>query len=121
MNMQQQLDNCKLALKLWLERVKPEQVIKGLALYRCGTQACFGGHLATWPEFQAMGVAESEEEGAPELWLSPYCYRGQMVAGALFDTEGLFSTRGREEEGTDYEVVVQRLKVQIYRLERALR
>jgi len=112
----QQLDNCKLALKLWLERVKPEQVVEGLRHYRCGTQACFGGHLATWPEFQVMGVAESEE-GVP--WLG-HRYRGQEVAGVLFGTEGLFSTRGRDEKGTDYEVVAQRLKVQIYRLERAL-
>ena len=119
MSPKQHLTNCQLALRLW-EATPPEQVVEGLRHYSCGTQACFGGHLATWPEFQAMGV-EASEEGAPVLWFGDYRYRGQMVAGALFGTEGLFRTRFWQEEGADYEVVVQRLKVQIYRLERALR
>jgi hypothetical protein len=52
------LENSRLALRLWRERVKPDNVVGGLRrwLGECGCHACFGGHLATWPEFQAMGV-----------------------------------------------------------------
>jgi len=50
------LSNSQLALRLWQERVKPAEVIESLGAWHCGTQACFGGHLVTWPEFQAMGV-----------------------------------------------------------------
>ena len=97
-------ENCELALRLWKERVKPEQVVEGLRHYRCGTQACFGGHLATWPEFQAMGVTAYDSVPG---------YRGRMgfnVAYELFGVRHLFCFRDAYEEGTDHEVVVRRLE-----------
>ena len=49
------IENTLLAAWLWSE-VPPACVIEGLHDWRCGTQACFGGHLAHWPEFKAKGV-----------------------------------------------------------------
>lgn len=112
--MQQQLGNTELARKLWLERVKPEQV--KLDRWSCGTQACFGGHLATWPEFQAMGV-RTDCYGAPRMGdLSPL-----DVAEALFGDLSLFGGQGfAEMRLTHYETVVKRLEVQAANLRRKL-
>ena len=112
--MQQQLDNTELALRLWLERVTPEQV--NLERWTCGTQACFGGHLATWPEFQALGV-RADCYGAPRLGdLQPL-----NVAQVLFGDCSLFCVQGfNETRLTDYEKVVRRLEVQAAYLRRML-
>ena len=125
-------ENCELALRLWKERVKPEQVVEGLRHYRCGTQACFGGHLATWPEFQAMGV-RCRVEGSPAI-----TGLGSTlgVSAHLFGTPYLFVARQVDEEHGDYtqyrypgaplddpeasdhEVITLRLKAQIRKLEK---
>jgi hypothetical protein len=89
--------NTELALRLWRERVKPEHVIEDLHWWRdykpgCGTQACFGGWLVTWPEFQAMGVRE-DRWGVPSIGgRSPIS--GGELSFELFGTSSLFSVRG---------------------------
>ena len=103
------LHNTRLALALWKERVKPAQVVPDLRAWACGTQACFGGHLATWPEFRAMGV-RADCYGAPVLHGESL----SQVPWELFGNYGLFYSREDwEREGTDYEVVVKRLETHI--------
>ena len=131
MSPKQHLTNCQLALRLW-EATPPESVAPGLRHYRCGTQACFGGHLATWPEFQAMGVSR-RVEGSPAItdigWSA-------NVSAHLFGTPYLFVARQVDEEHGDYtqyrypgaplddpeasdhEVITLRLKAQIRKLEK---
>lgn len=110
---EQQLANCKLALDIWKTRVDPESVV--LHSWTCGSHACFGGHLATWPEFQAMGVKRSEYSGAPRI------DGVHFEDDYLFGDNRMFDSRDREEEKEqgiedllDYDMV-------IYRLERRIR
>ena len=49
------LSNLLIARERWV-RVPVDEVIPGLCQWRCGTLACFGGHLCTWPEFIAQGI-----------------------------------------------------------------
>lgn len=103
--------NTKLAWALWMVRVTPEQVTPYLASWTCGTHACFGGHLATWPEFQAMGVLSPSEP----FWKS----RLASEDTRLFGDARLFNAR-RAEGGrsvSDHEVVVNRLRKNLALLE----
>lgn len=56
-------ENLHLARRLWIERVKPNSVYLDNWNTSCGTKACFGGWLATWPEFCLLGVANQSIEG----------------------------------------------------------
>ena len=128
------LENCKLALQLWQERVTPEMVnLDTWSSYGrdCGTQACFGGWLATWPEFQAMGITQcpantdnGNYRGEP-LWFAKDLTFGIEVGKELFGTS-LFAGRvyichdddtAEDPELSDYELVVDRLEKQIALLE----
>lgn len=133
---QEQLDNCLLALNLWLTKVKPDQVVENLTAYTqktdCGTLHCFGGWIAEWPEFQALGVFTDDYSvqlsirGAEDVV-------GLLASSALFGTEKLFGGRGfcnlevpkvgdskayyyrdSDHRGlADWDLVVYRLKAQI--------
>lgn len=107
----EQIVNCLLALSLWAE-VPPECV--NLGSWRCGTHACFGGHLATWPEFQAVGVMATEE-GAPTENRLPF--DSSNVAHCLFGDWNLFYAKGHYpidlSSDTHHETIVRRLEQQI--------
>ena len=49
------LSNLLIARARWV-KVPVEEVVPGLAGWRCGTQGCFGWHVCTWPEFIAQGA-----------------------------------------------------------------
>ena len=89
------LENLKLAKRKWQE-VQPRHVTPGLMFWRwetdCGTLACFGGHLATWPEFQAMGVKVSDAGGRPayDSLTEDLHLEGLDVADHLFGDRELF-------------------------------
>lgn len=137
-----QISNLRLALELWA-KVPPEHVLPRLAWWRgepstheedgyeeitdirkrtaaglgCGTLACFGGHLAQWPEFQALGVQTDYWYGAPTTAAGD---SAPSVALALFGDEKLFNKRAghpadfsdtlaRESIVTDHQLVANRL------------
>lgn len=123
---QQQLENCKLALRLWKERVKPEQVTKGLNSWTCGTQACFGGWLATWPEFRALGIVP-DGQGAPIATEYETTLASGSLSRILFGDRGMLFPCGlgpagvaEENAASAYEAVVLRLEVRIAALERRI-
>lgn len=114
----EQLENCLLALSLWSE-VKPRSV--SLDVWKCGTLACFGGHLATWPEFQAKGVF-ADSDHAPALTCRSYIMNWD-IAKHLFGNDEMFSARGFcgddlycPDRASDHTIVVNRLQTQIARL-----
>jgi hypothetical protein len=126
---EQKLANIDLATRLWKERVKPEQVVQYLHTWACGTQACFGGHLATWPEFREMGVRTLKEIGVTcsNSWASAPCmeygrFEGVEVAAILFGDPTLFDARGAcrfddERAGvSDHGLVLGRLEAARTRL-----
>lgn len=103
---EQQLANIDLAERLWRERVKPEQIVPRLVYWgnNCGTVACFGGHVATWPEFNEQGVWPAGHffvylygAGAWKPMLAPDTgvWGGLGIAGYLFGDSDLFIWRGR--------------------------
>jgi hypothetical protein len=59
------MDNLLFAREWW-KAIPPEQVVPALAMWRCGTQACFGGWVAQCPYFQAQGV-HADSNGMPEI------------------------------------------------------
>jgi hypothetical protein len=113
----QQMRNTLLALTNWHD-VKPASV--NLEHWRCGTHACFGGHLARWPEFKKLGVRRQGPSGAPYMRDDP----NANVANYLFGDRQLFYVRGsygddrdsfkRDADGnyeiSDYQLVVNRLE-----------
>lgn len=137
--------NIKLALIKWLE-VPPEKVVRDLRKWRgpphdCGAAACFGGHLTTWPEFQAMGVKTSHTSYAPWLGdgltqpgalVEQQLLYGVEVAEHLFGFGGLFEGRYGGSDTTvmdltifdiagtdkisDHELVRRRLVLALYAL-----
>ena len=136
------LANAELALKIWTDpdRVKRDHVdlddwLNGAAQSdpnSCGTLACFGGHLATWPEFNALGVGRGVE-GAP-IFQEPGTVTfsfGRRVAYSLFGDSSLFAVRLDGEEGnlshaeldgmSDHEVVTYRLQRHIAWLKEEMR
>lgn len=104
----EQLANCRLALEKW--QTVPEEKAR-LDLWQCGTYACFGGYVTSWPEFRAKGVT-AHGSGMPMMFGKD----GFDVAQILFGTGSLFYARGEGEEGSDHEVVVERLEAQIKKL-----
>lgn len=114
--------NCLLALMRW-DEVPPRAVVPSLGMWTCGTQACFGGHLATWPEFWEMGVRPSKVDfegfgiGEPTAW----GLRCHDVARRLFGSSDMFMAQGMcdHDDGTGrtaHAVVVNRLESQIVEL-----
>jgi hypothetical protein len=65
MTRDQQIENLILAAWRWNE-VKPRQVVRELNNWRCGTQACFGGHLGKWSEFRRQGLCPTAG-GYPQM------------------------------------------------------
>lgn len=117
---EQQLFNCLLARHLWVKRVKPDSVVRRLHSWKCGTQACFGGHLATWPEFQEiMGVSVSAS-GAPVLNDVPTAQEDRWLFGRPHNDVDLFDPRAFNEQGSDWEVVLNRLDTRIEELRKVL-
>ncbi|WCD44248.1 hypothetical protein Lumi_109 [Xylophilus phage Lumi] len=134
------LSNCCLALKLWQERVKADQVFPNLRRWRCGTQACFGGWVATWPEFQALGVDtyETDDPGSNRSG-KPYMVDGSFfltdygLSQHLFGHRDMFCPSVEEDMDAmdpdlfeikpvgmhDYNVVLFRLETQILNLQEA--
>jgi hypothetical protein len=135
---EQQLANLKLALRLWQERANPDNVDLNDWCHfdgpdgACGSTACFGGHLATWPEFQAMGVIPDPESGAPRFADDPES-SSFTVSRVLFGNSSLFDPRHAFADGddawaqtsegdlvyTDYDLVQLRLQRRISQLELA--
>lgn len=119
----QQIVNCLLALSLWAE-IPPRAV--NLDKWTCGTQACFGGHLATWPEFQAMGVRprlkadDDHGAGAPVFDEQSGALESWRVAEHLFGERHIFYAKGffpsDNEIDTHHRTIVNRLERQIERL-----
>jgi hypothetical protein len=105
----EQICNVLLAAWLWAE-TPPELVVPGLNLWKCGTQACFGGHLTTWPEFQAMGVVNAGSE--PYMQGVSVFHDSLPLSDYLFGDLELFFGRMPLERtwGTDHEVVTRRLE-----------
>ncbi len=120
------IDNLQLAREKWLQ-VPPEEVIPGLLRWRsewradagpCGL-ACFGGHLAAWPEFQALGVYTGPG-GEPRM----FGWGARQVSKTLFGSAWLFVPRN-ECEGdididdmcTDHELVLRRIDKLIAQLQ----
>jgi hypothetical protein len=105
--------NCQLALRIWRERVDPVMVDEGLQHWRCGTTACFGGHLARWPEFRA--IPDSRElNGSPDI-----ATRGASVDFLLFGAD-LFSAMSdwEHESGIGaYATVAVRLEAAINQMD----
>lgn len=95
---EQQLANLNLAEHLWRSRVKPSDVVGGLRMWTCGTQACFGGHLATWPEFREMGVRLLGEAAENPMWCAAPAFDtetwGWSVGVILFGSHDIFDERG---------------------------
>lgn len=120
------LHNTELFLKLWKDRVRPEIVIKDLRDWRCGTQACAGGHLATWPEFKAIGGAVT---GLRAPFLQKELLDGVFVgtngvAEYLFRNRDLFSSVYFDEKYSDlndYDLVIKRFEEQIKYLENKIK
>ena len=107
----QQIANLELALKKWETEVEPGTVVRGLSAWKCGTLACFGGHLQTWPEFQAQGIKDGGYDG-PLMYGVPET----DIAAKLFGDRYVFAPRGGYEsdddhpDATDHEIVTHRLR-----------
>lgn len=108
-------ENLHLARRLWLERVDPATVDLENWQSDCGTFACFGGHLATWPEFQLMGVYPNIYE-APAIGYP--ATSGHGVALQLFGDADLFD-QDREYTKSHYEVILDRIDARLDFLESA--
>lgn len=108
--------NCLLALCNWHDTA-PESV--DLGNWVCGTFACFGGHLAKWAEFQAMGVSVSLFYSSPtirnfddeQVFLSPGEVSKHLFGSMLFMRRE--SDTPYKSVLSDYQIVVQRLENQI--------
>jgi hypothetical protein len=120
-----QIENCVLALHLWSE-VTPRRV--RLDTWHCGTHACFGGHLATWPEFRAQGVQRMNDDGEPIMHTKGgnTLWAGE-VSQRLFGSDDLFCMAnacradfGMPVRTSDHKLVVNRLEEQIERLTQRL-
>jgi hypothetical protein len=106
-----QIEMCLLALMHW-KKVKPSSV--NLEQWRCGTQACFGGHLATWESFKDMGVQAT-------IHGNPYhpnigMFRVHILSKYLFGNDAMFNVRTFDDgrrSASDYQVIVRRLERQI--------
>jgi hypothetical protein len=118
----QVVHNCNLAEKLWRERVQVDNVnlqqwvsTQALPPGHCGRIACFGGHLASWPEFMQISGAGTRSYGAPVV-IIPRDDGGPNseidAEELLFGNDWIFDTRNMSEDSDDepdYEIVLQRI------------
>lgn len=102
---EQIVHNCDLAEKLWYERVKPENV--NLNTWSCGTVACFGGHIAQWPEFLLLQFAHVQEH-VPEFLIPGIPY-SRSAGYEIFGNDWIFNGRSSCESDTDYSIVLARI------------
>jgi hypothetical protein len=128
----EQIENVLLAAVLW-HKVKPKSVDLGSWSYPtgCGTIACFGGWLVSWPEFAAKGVGRfaaftnpggscsfDGKPGSPCLESDGKLLVDWDVANYLFGDPNMFASRGANCDFsmpdyynlTDYQVVANRLE-----------
>lgn len=113
----QHLENTRIALVRW-KLIAPDEVVPGLHRWRCGTQACFGGHVMHMPEFAHLF---NQTSYTPEILETAEYEKMDCfdVDGYLFDSYELFNPTGEQDpEGlTDHEVVTNRLEQNAKRLE----
>lgn len=111
--LENKLEYSELALKKWRE-LDPKSVYPSLARWRstCGTQSCFGGHLATWPEFQALGILPDIKASFPCMLKKDGRLRyPQKIASLLFGNPRIFQIKDSSEYSlSDHEAIVQRLE-----------
>ncbi len=127
--LEQQLEHINMALDLWVQ-VNHSAVVPDLCYWRsesaeCGTQACFGGHLATWDYFRSLGVLTRAEMSFPETFGTQHDFapcaladRGYFlapddIAERLFGDKRLFGVRLIRDATismTDHEIVTDRLQ-----------
>lgn len=118
----QQLFNCLMARHIWVERVKPESVVEGLNAWTCGTHACFGGHLATWSEFQEIMEVFPGGSGEPRIGGIGIGITMTNPDDFLFGDARMFNPRGAHDsdyfhpEASDWEIVIHRLDHRINEL-----
>lgn len=74
-------DRIRLAIKV-MERVRDQQLPFNMNVWvkkaKCGTAACFAGHLALSPEFQALGLGLVEEKDEDDVVLKTPRYKGEI-------------------------------------------
>lgn len=121
MNKDQQIANLKYALEVMWPKVDPATVL--LTEWRCGTYACFGGHVAVDPYFKALGVWPGHV-GAPYMDLGPDQIGPERVGKRLFDDEDIFRSRffhpadpHRESGMPDHEIVRRRLEHALWKIQ----
>lgn len=115
---QLQRDNALYARYVMWPAVPAASVVSNLGQWTCWTQACFGGHVAKTPYFQAQGVTADDDE-APFM---DGCEDFMAVAKVLFGNPHVFNSRsyGPEEDfdaaaklkaldATDHDLVTLRL------------
>lgn len=117
------LRNLLIARRRW-EATPIKEVAPELGVFRseCRTLACFGGHVACWPEFQAQGVHPSEWLGAPQM-REPDGMQvlSWHVAGKLFGDCNLFSTADEAvTSALAHAEVLRRLDIAIAKRRQAL-
>ena len=96
-----QLENCNIALEYWKE-TPPESVCPMLRSYKCGSLACFGGHLTTWLHFIYLGVTQVEDSYLPKMKLVDGSFIfGNDIAYELFGA-GLFEQRSDDLDLDDH-------------------
>lgn len=121
------LKNLRIALWRW-ESIPPENVYYRLAEWcderavdepTCNTVACFGGWVALMPEFKEYGVRVG---GVGEPLMPGVDGGVRSVAARLFGSYAMFNARDAHPSdegfiGTDHELVTNRIKHAIARLE----
>lgn len=105
----QQLNNIIEAFEFWMT-VSPEEVVPGLRKWTCGTQACFGGHLAKAGMF---GLRQSSESTLHGYYPSD-AGGGFVNSETLFGCGKLFCESPHREwsdlgAASDHEVIMARL------------
>lgn len=112
-----QIKNIQQALAFWAT-IDPEDVVKELKEWQCGTQACFGGHLAQRGMFGIPKGSERPEavfDSGNGEWLNGI----KNVSQYLFRNPKLFSSRGYSSFDDNYPDVSDHELVRL-RLEHAL-
>lgn len=120
---EQQLFFCLLAAHKWVTEVEPGQVAPGLRAWTCGTQACFGGHVASWSEFReiaAVGVGAEGSPVNPRLACSMFPDKWLFGDDSMFDPRGCHDADDLHPHASDYDIVVHRLDHRIRQLREIL-
>ncbi len=108
------LHNCIVALAGLLPDLSEEQIVPGLKIWTCGTQACFGGWIAQVPFFQAQGVQSTGAYGSPGM------ADGSLAEVTLFGDDDLFNTRGAHFADSGAHPSASDLDIIRYRLEQRI-